>query len=288
LPSLENGHGTYSRMANEICGMRRVLHRHGIYSLFSASDVNTFLSAPHSAHCIAIQREGLAFRDVYQSVGSGSCGYRIGCSHFWSSAVGAKTTRNICITLQSMWTTAKAWGYVAHNLMEGVVLPDVKRVQRFFLSKREIQLILAKAKEPYRTWYGLAAETGLRAGELCGLTVDDIDLERGMLQVRQSAWRGKLGDPKTDESIRVVELSPQACGHLRTFLESWHPNERRLLFATRNGTPWDQNLLLTRKFRPLLRALGIHVPHGNGFHAFRHYLSFLTMSSPAAPAPFSP
>ena len=29
-----------------------------------------------------------------------------------SSAVGAKTTRNICITLQSMWTTARAWGYV--------------------------------------------------------------------------------------------------------------------------------------------------------------------------------
>jgi len=85
------------------------------------------------------------------------------------STASAKTTRNICITLQSMWTTAKAWGYVAHNLMEGVVLPDVKRVQRFFLSQREIQLILAKSKEPYRTWYELAAETGLRAGELCGL-----------------------------------------------------------------------------------------------------------------------
>jgi integrase len=128
-----------------------------------------------------------------------------------TSAVSAKTTKNICITLQSMWTTAKAWGYVAHDLMEGVVLPEVKRVQRFFLSQREIQLILAKAQEPQRTWYGLAAETGLRAGELCGLTVDDIDIERGMLQVRQSAWRGKLGDPKTDDSIRVVELSPQAC-----------------------------------------------------------------------------
>ena len=53
-------------------------------------------------------------------------------------------------------------------------------------------------------------------------------------------------------------------------MESWHPNERRLLFATRNGTPWDQNLLLKRKFKPLLRALGIQVPRGNGFHAFRH------------------
>ena len=91
-----------------------------------------------------------------------------------------------------------------------------------------------------------------------------------MLQVRQRAWRGKLGDPKTDASIRVVELSPQACRHLTTFLESWHPNERRLLFATRNGTPWDQNLLLKRKFKPLLRGLGIRVPRGNGFHAFRH------------------
>ena len=156
-----------------------------------------------------------------------------------SSAASAKTTRNICITLQSMWTTAKAWGYVSHNLMEGVVLPDVKRVHRFFLSQREIQLILAKAKEPYRTWYGLAAEAGLRAGELCGLTVDDIDLERGMLQVRQSAWRGKPGDPKTAESIRVVELSPQACRHLRMFLESWHPNRRSCsspLATERRGT----------------------------------------------------
>lgn len=169
-----------------------------------------------------------------------------------------------------MWATAKAWGYVAHNLMEGVVLPDVKRVQRFFLSQREIQLILAKAQEPDRTWYGLAAETSLRAGELCGLTVDDIDLGRGMLQVRQSAWRGKLGDPKTDESIRVVELSRQACRHLSKFLESWHPNQRRSLFATRSGIPWDQNLLLKRKFRPLLQALSIQVPRGNGFHAFRH------------------
>ena len=38
--------------------------------------------------------------------------------HFVSrSPVSPKTTRNICITLQSMWATAKAWGYVAHDVM---------------------------------------------------------------------------------------------------------------------------------------------------------------------------
>ncbi len=46
---------------------------------FSANDVETFLSPPHPAHCFATRREGLAFRDVYQSAGSGSCGvHRVG------------------------------------------------------------------------------------------------------------------------------------------------------------------------------------------------------------------
>ena len=128
--------------------------------------------------------------------------------HFASaSTVGPKTTANICITLQSLWRTAKAWGYVNQNVFDGVVLPAAKRVRRFFLSEREIHRIISAASEPYKTFYGLLAETGLRVGELCGLTVEDINLERNILQVRQSAWRGKLGDPKTNESIRVVEVS---------------------------------------------------------------------------------
>jgi integrase len=129
---------------------------------------------------------------------------------------------------------------------------------------------------------GLLAETGLRVGELCGLTVDDIDLGRNILQVRQSAWRGKLGDPKTNESIRVVEISPRAAEHIRGYLQTWRPNEHRLLFASRTGTPWDQNLLLKRKLRPFLDKLGIKLPKGNGFHAFRHANATL-MSSFGAP-----
>ena len=105
----------------------------------------------------------------------------------------------------------------------------------------------------------------------CELAVPiDLDLERRLLFVRQSAWRGKLGDPKTETSIRVVELSAQACEHLSQFLKCWRPNERRLLFATKNGSPWDANLLLKRKFKPLLAKLVIRIPSGNGFHAFRH------------------
>ena len=59
-------------------------------------------------------------------------------------------------------------------------------------------------------------------------------------------------------------------GSISNFLEHWQPNQLRLLFAARSGTPWDQNLLLKPKFRTLLRALAIQLPSGNGFHAFRH------------------
>src|SRR6516164_4510073 len=79
---------------------------------------------------------------------------------FVSSAKSSpKTVRNICITLQSMWRSARAWGYVAHDLMDGVVLPTQKRMQHFFFSTEEVKTIIGGAPEPYRTFYGLAAET---------------------------------------------------------------------------------------------------------------------------------
>ncbi len=51
------------------------------------------------------------------------------------------------------------------------------------------------------------------------------------------------------------------------YLKRWTPNERGWLFATRNGTPRDQNLVLERKLQPLLNSLGIK---RGGLHAFRH------------------
>lgn len=193
-----------------------------------------------------------------------------------SRTASPKTVRNICVTLQSMWRSARAWGYVTHDIFNGIVMPPPNRAQRFFFSAEHVRRIMSTAEEPHRTFYGLLAETGLRVGELCGLSVDDVDLERGLLVVRQSAWRGKLGSPKTKNSVRVIDLSEQCVEQLRRFLQSWRPNEQRLLFVTRNGTPWDANMQRKRRFRSLLKKLNIRVPKGNGFHAFRHANAALT------------
>ena len=178
-----------------------------------------------------------------------------------------KTVRNIFVTLQMMWKSARAWQYVAHDAVSDVVLPQPRRVERFSFSLEEIQKILSAAEDPYRTFYWLAAETGLRAGELCGLRIDDLDLERSLLRVEQSSWRGNIQQPKTVNAIRSFAISPEMASHLRDFLVRWRPNSRRLLFATRNGTPWDANLLVKRKLQPLLKQL--EIPRC-GLHAFRH------------------
>ena len=178
-----------------------------------------------------------------------------------------KTVRNIFITLQLMWKSARTWQHVTHNPLDGVVLPKPQRAKRFFFTLEEIRQILNAASEPHRTFYWLAADPGMRAGELCGLRVDDVDFDRGLVNIRQSAWHGKLQNPKSENAVRTLAVSSMLRIHLAAFLTTWRPNTERLLFATRNGTPWDGNLLVKRKFRPLLRELKIAEC---GLHAFRH------------------
>jgi integrase len=99
------------------------------------------------------------------------------------------------------------------------VLPKRHRVARRFFSVEEVQCILASAPEPYHTFYWLAVETGMRAGELCGLRVRDFELERGLVSVRQSVWRGKFQSPKSENAVRCFALSPRLVAHIADSLK---------------------------------------------------------------------
>lgn len=103
-----------------------------------------------------------------------------------------KSCHNLVLTLRMMWTSARAWGYVSHDPFGGLVLPKITRQARFFFTLDEIQRIIAAASGPLKSFYWLAAETGMRAGELCGLRIEDLDLGKCCVNVKQSVWRGKV------------------------------------------------------------------------------------------------
>ncbi|MFZ0914498.1 MAG: site-specific integrase [Candidatus Korobacteraceae bacterium] len=179
----------------------------------------------------------------------------------------ARTVRNLVATLRMMWTSARSWGYVAHDPFDGLVLPKRGLVQTFAFSLEEIKRIVDSANEPHKTFYSILAEAGIRGGEICALRVADLDLEKAVIYVRQSVWRGQIQTVKSKKGNRRFPISPELVEHIRAYLLTWRPNTRGLVFATKNGTPWDHSLLRKRKFHPLLRNLGISQC---GFHAFRH------------------
>jgi integrase len=174
--------------------------------------------------------------------------------------------------MQMLCKSARTWGYIAHDPVAGIVLPKRHRVARRFFSVEEALRILAAAPEPYRTFYWLALESGMRAGELCGLRVSDFDFDRGLVSVGQSVWQGKFQSPKSENATRCFTLSRGLLVQVAEYLKQWRLNETGLLFITRTGTPWDANLLVKRKLYPLLDSLGIE---RGGLHAFRHTNSTL-------------
>lgn len=87
----------------------------------------------------------------------------------------------------------------------------------------------------------LCLYTGLRIGELLGLTWDDVDLERGILRVSKTVYRDKKEDgvwqlctdtPKTRSSVRTIPLPEYMVNMLRRDREA---SETQYIVVNKKG-----------------------------------------------------
>lgn len=189
-----------------------------------------------------------------------------------SLRVAPKTVRNIYSTFRSSWKTARMWGFTDRNVCEGIVMPRLNPVERRAFTVDEMKRIIEAAEEPFKTFFWLAAETGMRIGELCGIRNADINLARGTVQVRQAVWNGKIGSPKTGNAQRSFAISASLREHLGKFLSGGAGLEEgsdslRLVFRTSTDKPWDSRFIIRCHLHPLLDKLGIA---SGGMHGFRH------------------
>jgi integrase len=176
-----------------------------------------------------------------------------------------KTIRNLWVTVRLIWDAALAQGFVDRILPKPKLPRHTRKKPRYFRLE-DVAKIIAHSQGPYRVFFWLAAETGLRAGELCALTLADVST--ASVSVNQSVWNGKVDTPKTPNAIRRIAVSP----HLATLLAGQVENQRAkghdFLFSTSTGRPWDISLFRKRKMQPLLSSLEIQAA---GLHAFRHF-----------------
>jgi integrase len=176
-----------------------------------------------------------------------------------------KTIRNHWGTASLIWNAALAQRYV-DALIPKPKLPRRAKKKAKFFTFTEVAKIIAASEAENRVFYWLAAETGLRGGELAGLKLSDIDGERVI--VNRSVWHGKEQSPKTNNALRTLALSPQLVTLLWEQIARQTAKGREYLFSSSTGSPLDMNVYRKRKMAVLLTSLGI--PQA-GFHAFRHF-----------------
>jgi integrase len=198
------------------------------------------------------------------------------------SQVARKTVVNILGTLSTMLTTAKEWGYVCEGLKLGsLALPETPlRPAARFYSGEEAKKIIDAAHDPYRTMFAIAAMTGLRAGEILGLMLEDIDLDRKVLHIRRSVWCGTVQTVKSKSSRAPLPMPQPLAEIIRGFLAAWRPNSTKLLFTNRLGRPYNANKVVQKGLWPILEKLGIE---HCGLHAFRHTHTSLLLEVGASP-----
>ncbi len=172
------------------------------------------------------------------------------------------------------------------------------------LTASDIVAILQAMDDEWRAFFFTLAQTGVRVGELLGLTWQHVHLgDDPHILVVEQVYRGQRKKLKTDRSAGKVPLSP--------FIASWLADLRPQavapdapVFASAAGTPLVYANVYNRVLRPALERSGVAVQTGTvtvrkrgkdveqpvwdyqrvGFHAFRHACATLLHAMDKRPA----
>ena len=193
-----------------------------------------------------------------------------------------KTVRNIHGVLHRTLEQAKLLGYIRVNPADAAVTPRVEKKQVETLDAEDIGKFLAAIRgTKYEYPLFVAVFTGLRQGELLGLTWDCVDFEHGMLLINKQHNRVK-GDTEfrfaslkndkarvltvADEVIDVLKLQKQRQESWAAALGNGWENPDNLVFTTEFGR-YINNKILYQNFKRIAKNLG---KPGLRFHDLRH------------------
>ncbi len=215
------------------------------------------------------------------------------CLRRVEASASAYTARGARDVLRTALNQALRWELVSRNVAALTDAPRHRARQIEPLTPRQAHTLLAAvAGHQLEGLVTVAVGLGLRQGEALGLRWQDVDLEAGMLSVRQTLERGgpepRFGEPKTERSRRTVTMPDVVAAALRRHrtrqLEQrlaagaqWR--ESGLVFTTSIGTPMDRSAL-HKAFKALLHTAGLP---GIRYHDLRHTAATLLLTQGVDP-----
>jgi integrase len=174
-------------------------------------------------------------------------------------------TRHTIGVLSQMLELAVRDGRLARNPARGVPRPRLTKPVQRFLTYGELSTLVEHTRPPYDLLVLVLAITGLRFGEAAGLTVADVDTERGRLTVNWSITETANGKvhrdlPKTGQR-RSVPLPNFLAQRLVDFVAD-RPLDEQLFQSPKGGVLRNSNFRRV-VFDPAVRAADLQpfTPH---------------------------
>ena len=120
----------------------------------------------------------------------------------------------------------------------------------------EVNRIIYGVHSTFSTYYLVRFLTGMRTSEVDGLKWEYVDFERREVLVRETVVKGNGETPKTDGSLRTIEMSQPVYDALK---EQFDLSGVRngYVFCSREGTALCYANVTNRVWYPLLEKLGI-------------------------------
>lgn len=198
----------------------------------------------------------------------------------------------IKVILNDMFSRAIEDDLMIKNPAKGVKLRADKEVKAFALSLEQQEEFFNTCKGTfYDNLYNVAVNTGLRPGELFALTLDDVNLEKGYIDVNKTLVYQKYLDddcktfhiepPKTKQSYRKVPINSECRKYLEKQLElkqivkSKRPKQQNdYLFVTKFNTPLN-SVIYSDSIKAIIEQINLTRSFDNEFpkfsgHTFRH------------------
>ncbi len=193
-----------------------------------------------------------------------------------------KSVKNIHGVFHRALEQAKKLGYLKDNPLDAVIIPRVEKKQIRTLEDSDMVTFLNAIRgDPYELVLFVTAFTGLRQGEVLGLTWDCVDFENSTLLINKQHNRVK-GDKEfrfsslKNDKIRVLTAAADVMDALKkqkALQEKWKidagglwDNRDDLVFTTELGR-YINNKTLYMNFKRVMKTVGLDSLR---FHDLRH------------------
>ncbi len=133
---------------------------------------------------------------------------------------------------------------------------DLENDNSLPFNKSEIIKMLNNTKGNLYYFIFIMISTGMRPGEIISLTWKDIDFVKKRIAVDKTIVRGKIGEVKTESSVRFVDIIPILENQLKALYDLKISD--KFLFLSNYRKPFQSHTSIARRFKLLLNKLHIN------------------------------